>query len=51
MILVGIGLFLLAICGAPLFTIIATSAMWGFYRQEIDLSVMTVEIYRIGVRA
>ncbi|PLY03851.1 MAG: C4-dicarboxylate ABC transporter [Desulfuromonas sp.] len=48
MILVGLGLFILAVCGAPLFTIIAASAMWGFYRQDIDLSVMTIEVYRIA---
>ena len=48
MILVAVGLILLAICGAPLFTIIAASAMWGFYHQEVDLSVMTVEVYRIA---
>ncbi len=48
MIFVGIGLLLLAICGAPLFAIIAASAMWGFYRQEIDLQVMTIEVYRIA---
>jgi len=48
MILVGIGLVLLAIGGAPLFTVIAASAMWGFYRQEVDLSVVAVEVYRIA---
>jgi len=48
MILVGLGLFLLAMCGAPLFSIIAASAMWGFYGQDVDLSVMTVEVYRIA---
>ncbi|PLX74978.1 MAG: C4-dicarboxylate ABC transporter [Desulfuromonas sp.] len=48
MILVGIGLFLLAICGAPLFTIIAASAMWGFYGEDVDLSIMAVELFRIA---
>ncbi|NIQ95571.1 MAG: TRAP transporter large permease subunit, partial [Desulfuromonadales bacterium] len=46
--LVGLGLLLLALCGAPLFTVIAASAMWGFYRQGIDLQVMTIEVYRIA---
>ena len=48
MIFVGLGLALLAISGAPLFTIIAASAMWGFYREEIDLSVIAVEVFRIA---
>jgi tripartite ATP-independent transporter DctM subunit len=48
MILVGLGLILLAACGAPLFVIVAASAMWGFYSQEVDLQVMTIEVYRIA---
>ncbi len=48
MILIGLGLVLLAICGAPLFTIIAASAMWGFYRQEVDLAVISIEVYRLA---
>jgi len=38
---------LLVILGAPLFTIIATSALIGFSSEEIDLSVIAIEIYRI----
>ena len=41
-------LILLALAGAPLFTIIAASSMWGFHESEIDLSVMAIEIFRIA---
>ncbi len=41
-------LLLCALLGAPLFAIIAASAMWGFGRAEIDLSVMAIEIYRLA---
>lgn len=43
-----LGLLLLALLGAPLFAVIAASAMWGFYQQEIDLAVMAIEIYRLA---
>ncbi|MCW8975311.1 MAG: TRAP transporter large permease subunit [Sedimenticola sp.] len=48
MILVGLALLILALFGAPLFSIIAASAMLGFYRSEIDLSVVAIEFYRIA---
>lgn len=41
-------LTLLVILGAPLFTIIATSAIIGFSSADIDLSVIAIEIYRIA---
>jgi len=37
----------LVILGTPLFAIIATSALLGFYGADIDLSVIAIEIYRI----
>lgn len=40
-------LVLLVILGAPLFAIIASSALIGFHGAEIDLSVIAIEIYRI----
>ena len=40
-------LLLLAFFGAPLFTIILAVAMLGFYNSEIDLSVITIELYRL----
>jgi len=48
MILTGLLLLLLALLGAPLFGIIAASAMLGFYRADIDLSVVAIEFYRIA---
>jgi C4-dicarboxylate transporter DctM subunit len=47
MILTTVVLVLLAILGAPLFAIIASSAMLGFSRDEIDLMTVAVEI--VGV--
>jgi len=41
-------LILLAIMRTPLFAIIAASAMLGFYSEDIDLSVISIEIYRLA---
>ena len=41
-------LLLLAVLRAPLFVVIALSAMIGFYSQEVDLSVISIEIYRLA---
>ncbi|MCP4076344.1 MAG: TRAP transporter large permease subunit [Gammaproteobacteria bacterium] len=41
-------LILLAIMRTPLFAIIAASAMLGFYSEEIDLSVISIEVYRLA---
>ncbi len=41
-------LLLLAILRTPLFVVIALSAMLGFYRQEVDLSVISIEVYRLA---
>ncbi|MFT5505965.1 MAG: C4-dicarboxylate transporter DctM subunit [Gammaproteobacteria bacterium] len=41
-------LLILAILRTPLFVIIAASAMIGFYHEEIDLSVISIEIYRLA---
>ncbi|MCW8824929.1 MAG: TRAP transporter large permease [Gammaproteobacteria bacterium] len=38
----------LALLGTPLFAVIAASAMLGFYTQEVDLSVVTIEFYRLA---
>jgi tripartite ATP-independent transporter DctM subunit len=48
MIVVGLLLIILALLGAPLFAVIAASAMFGFYQAEVDLSVIAIEIYRIA---
>ena len=47
-ILVTALLLLLALAGAPLFAVIAASAMWGFFQPEVDLQVMAVAIYRVA---
>ncbi len=44
----ALALVILVILGAPLFAIIATSAIIGFHGKEIDLSVIAIEIYRIA---
>jgi len=41
-------LMLLAIFRSPLFVVIAASAMLGFYAEGIDLSVVSIEIYRLA---
>ena len=37
-----------AMLRTPLFVVIAASAMLGFYSEEIDLSVISIEIYRLA---
>jgi tripartite ATP-independent transporter DctM subunit len=37
----------LALVGAPLFAVILAAAMLGFATQDVDLSVLGIEIYRI----
>ena len=41
-------LLLLAILRTPLFVVIALGAMLGFYSQEIDLAIVSIEIYRLA---
>ena len=41
-------LLILALLRTPLFVVIAASAMFGFYSEEIDLSVISIEIYRLA---
>ena len=48
MILFSVLLILLAVLGAPLFAVIATSAMIGFNRDETDLMNMAIEILGIA---
>jgi len=48
MIAVSLILLLLAVLGAPLFAVIATSAMLGFQRDETDLMNMALEIQSIA---
>jgi len=48
MILISVILALLAIFGAPLFAVIATSAMIGFLRDDVDLMQMALEVQSIA---
>lgn len=48
MILVSVLLVLLAVFGAPLFAIIATSAMVGFLGDDVDLMNMALEVQSIA---
>jgi len=48
MIIFSIILALLAVFGAPLFAVIAGSALIGFYNQESDLMVVALEIQSIA---
>jgi tripartite ATP-independent transporter DctM subunit len=41
-------LLLAALAGAPLFAVIAASALLGFSREDVDLSVVAIEIYRLA---
>ena len=41
-------LIFLALLGTPLFAVIIAAAMMGFYTSDIDLSVITIELYRIA---
>ncbi len=47
MILISLVLLLLVLLGAPLFAVIAASAVIGFASDEIDAMVVVSEIYRI----
>jgi len=45
---VAVLLLLLALLGAPLFAIIAASAMWGYLGEGIDLQAIAIEFYGIA---
>lgn len=48
MIAAALTLVVLALLGAPLFAIIAASALVGFYQSDVDLSVVAIEFYRLA---
>ncbi len=48
MILSGALLILVALLGAPLFAIIAASAMFGYMREDIPLSAVAIEVFGIA---
>jgi C4-dicarboxylate transporter DctM subunit len=45
---IGILLLVMALLGAPLFAIIAASAMWGYYQEGIDLQAIAIEFNGIA---
>jgi C4-dicarboxylate transporter DctM subunit len=47
-VIASVVLVLLALAGAPLFAVIVASALLGFHSEEIDLSVVGIEIYRLA---
>jgi tripartite ATP-independent transporter DctM subunit len=47
-ILIGAGLVLIAVLGAPLFAVIAAGALIGFSRSGVDPMVVAMEVYRIA---
>jgi tripartite ATP-independent transporter DctM subunit len=48
MLLLALGLLVLALIGAPLYTVIAASAMSGFAREDIDLSIVPIEFFGLA---
>lgn len=46
--LVTVLLITLALLGAPLFAVIAASAMWGFWQDDTDLMSMAINIYQVA---
>jgi len=47
-VIIGIGLILFALFGAPLFVIIAAIALLSFHSLDIDTSAVIVEMYRLA---
>jgi tripartite ATP-independent transporter DctM subunit len=45
-IVIGIALILFAVLGAPLFAIIVAGALIGFFRADIDLMIVPMEVFR-----
>lgn len=44
----GLVLALVALFGAPLFAVIAASALWSYHREDIDLSALAIEFFSIA---
>jgi len=47
-VIIALVLVVLALLGAPLFAIIVSAALLGFRAEEVDLQVVTIEIYRLA---
>lgn len=46
--LLSLVLIVLALLGAPLFAIIAATALLGFFQNDVDLTVVAIEFYRLA---
>jgi tripartite ATP-independent transporter DctM subunit len=46
--MIALLLLALALLGTPLFALIGASALLGFQREEVDLSVVAIEVYRLA---
>ena len=46
--MISFPVYLLAIAGTPLFTVIAALALISFHRTDIDLTVVFIEMYRLA---
>ena len=46
--MIALAIAIIALLGAPLFAVIAASALVGFASEEIDLQVVAIEIYRLA---
>jgi hypothetical protein len=47
MIVFGLILLALAVFGAPLFALIAASALFSYYREDIELSALAIEFFSL----
>jgi len=48
MLLISLLLIVAALLGAPLFAVIAASAMLGFHRADVDLSIVAIEFFGLA---
>ncbi|HMC13699.1 MAG TPA: TRAP transporter large permease subunit [Gallionellaceae bacterium] len=48
MILAGLALIAMVLLGAPLFAVIAATVLLNFAREDVDLTVVIIEIYRLA---
>ena len=44
---ITVALIFLALCGMPIFAVIAATALIGFYLSDIEVTVVAIELYRI----
>jgi C4-dicarboxylate transporter, DctM subunit len=47
-VLIALGMIVLTLLGAPLFTVIGAGALIGFHREGVDLSVVAIEFFGLS---